>query len=173
MSGSWGVDPLNVAVQSGAVTVSNLPETQPVSGTVTIQDGGGAITVDGSLTADTFASYGDTLSASGSATAPAANATLATITAPPAGLYLVKTFSKFTLGTPTSAADQFNMEVRFNGVSKAKIITSPSSTLTVPTNECTSYVRCNGTNNLTVSAIANATTGVGYSVLIYATKVAP
>ena len=37
----------------GSVSVSNFPATQTVSGTVTIQDGGNTITVDGSVTADT------------------------------------------------------------------------------------------------------------------------
>ena len=33
----------------GSVSVSNFPATQPVSGTVTVQDGGGSITVDGTV----------------------------------------------------------------------------------------------------------------------------
>ena len=39
------------ATVSGSVSISNFPATQPVSGTVNIQDGGGSITVDGSVTA--------------------------------------------------------------------------------------------------------------------------
>ena len=42
------------ATVSGAVSVSNLPVTQPVSGTVTIQDGGGSVTVDGSVSVGNF-----------------------------------------------------------------------------------------------------------------------
>ena len=37
---------------NGTVNVGNFPSTQPVSGTVTIQDGGGSITVDGTVTAN-------------------------------------------------------------------------------------------------------------------------
>ncbi len=40
----------------GTVSVSNFPATQPVSGTVTIQDGGNIITVDGTVGVSNFPS---------------------------------------------------------------------------------------------------------------------
>lgn len=55
------------------ISVANFPATQPVSGTVTVQDGGGALTVDGSVSVSNFPA---TQPVSGTVTANAGTGTM-------------------------------------------------------------------------------------------------
>ena len=182
MPGAWGVDPLNVNVTnageiggSGQVEVTNFPATQPVSGTVTVQDGGSSITVDGSISSMPLVA--ETLTAKGTATMNATSDAGRQIVAlgsnPPAGYYQVDVYSRFDGGTVTGATDSGNFEVRVGGTSKFRCVALPSSSTSTAYQLTTGFVSCNGSQSLTVNAVGNASnTGSVYNCLINVTRVA-
>ena len=105
----------------------------------------------------------DSLHAGGEVTAPAAGAAIATLAAPPAGVYEVQVAVWISAA---AAADATNVELRRGG-----------SALYTPLVVATQFsfrkyrVTLTGSQNLTVNAIAVGTAGVIYSAEIVATRI--
>lgn len=110
----------------------------------------------------------NTLTNSGSATAPGAGAAIATITAPPAGVYKVNVTIVLS-GTAETALT--NLRLRENAATIATALPSLSAAAG-PVNLCFDRVEVNdGGGNLDVIAIAAATAGSVYSVVLQATRI--
>jgi hypothetical protein len=102
--------------------------------------------------------------------APAAAAALATIAAPPTGLYEVQVFA--ALSGTTAAADLDNIRLRAN----LATVTQLPLAIAAPATPQPQGVRLNVrviTGNLQVQAVGNASAGTFYSVLLTATQIGP
>lgn len=112
---------------------------------------------------------GDTLNAVGSALAPTAGTALATFTAPAAGTYTCKVTSIriVTSGGTDDALDN-NLRLLLNAVVKGRIPTTTGATATTVIDRVT----CNGTDNLTVTVLANAGALNRISCSVHLTRIA-
>lgn len=112
----------------------------------------------------------ESVSASGKATGPAANAALATIAAgslATAGIYRITAETAFLAGTPATDED-LNIEIRKGATSKKKILT-PRALNNRGTAEI--YLNLDGATAVSANAVAAATADVVYAVTITATLV--
>lgn len=104
--------------------------------------------------------------ASGSAVAPAAGAAIATLAAPPKGVYRVKVTSSVS---NAAVADVGNLRLRRAGVDLVSPI--PHGVSGQPQDFVAEEVALDGTQNLTVEAVGAGTAGVEYNATIVATRV--
>lgn len=104
------------------------------------------------------------------ATAPAANAAIASIAAGslPAGYYLVETQVSIDAGAP-AAAERDNMEIRAGAAVLKRIVMNPTASPSV--GEAKVYVTLNGATALTVNANGAATAAVVYRASLQATRI--
>lgn len=101
------------------------------------------------------------LAAAGASAAPTAGSAVATIAAPPAGVYSVAVTVSLT-GTGLAVGDMANLEL-FNATNVVTKLVPGTQTLTV---------RLDGSSALTVAPGANATASTVYAASIVATLVA-
>ena len=110
----------------------------------------------------------NTLSATGSATAPGAGAAIATISAPPPGVYKVRLTVVLT-GTAETALR--NLRLRENGATVADTLPSLSASAGPVCLEFDRVEVNEGGGNLDVIAIAAAAGGSIYNVALQATRI--
>lgn len=150
----------------------------PVTGAVTISDGGGSITVDGTVTNQV--AYGNSVfSGIGSATAnnTTAGTALCSIASSelPAGLYQIDVFIQ--MPTITNASVSNLIEVRVDSTSLTRLIThivAQNSGAYQPKTPFTFYRRLTGSNGLSLNFAVNcaATETQAWLGQITATKIA-
>ena len=107
----------------------------------------------------------DTLYGSGSATAPGAGATIATLAAPPAGVYMLRVTLGQGPAATIAAADCGNWKLTKSGASF--IAAGLASNCEVVVNRIT----LDGSTTITVAALGAATAGVVYTASIKATRI--
>lgn len=111
----------------------------------------------------------DSLSAYGTATAPAANAAIATLAAPPAGYYKISVEVDLDAGVP-AAAERDNMELRAGAAVLKRIIINPVTSGAIGfISEL--YRNLDGATALTVNANGAATASVVYRASITAVRI--
>jgi hypothetical protein len=106
--------------------------------------------------------------AGGVATAPTAGTAIATATITTPGLYEVTVTYALGAGTPV-IGDVGNMNVKQNTVAKT-VLPVPISGNNAPV---TLLLQCAVNDTVSVTAVANATSGVGYTAAIVARLLAP
>jgi hypothetical protein len=110
----------------------------------------------------------ESVSASGTVTAPGAGAAIATIVSGslPAGTYLVEAEAVYTATAP-AAAEDLNIEIREAAVSKRKLA-MPRANNVVGTGRC--QLVLDGSTAISINAVGAATAAVVYTGAITATK---
>lgn len=107
---------------------------------------------------------------SGTATTPAANAALASVTIPSAGMYEVTCYAWLTAGTPGSA-DTNNVQLRQNGTGKGNLpqVGAVNQAVLPP---FVALLNCQSGDTVSLNAVAlsNGTT-VGYAATVMARQV--
>ncbi|SRR5258706_11386697 len=113
----------------------------------------------------------DSLFAYGTATAPVLGAAVATLSAPPAGLYLVRIRTRISTGVNVSVAD--NYQVNVGGTQKYRILNGVIAATAANISSIEEFqVRCSGSQDLTVNATASESALVTVSANIWAKKIA-
>lgn len=114
------------------------------------------------------------LVATGSATAPTAGTNIVTLAAPAAGTYQIEIWISASGTATTAAADSNNMNLLAGATTVATRLPFNCSTAGNVTNGGPFMFQrtLDGSTNLTVNAVGNATTGTVYSGMIVATRVA-
>lgn len=112
--------------------------------------------------------------ATGTATAPTAGTNIATLAAPAAGQYNIQIWIAVSGTATTAAADSNNMNLLAGAGTVATRLPFNCSTAGNVTNGGPFVFQeiLNGSTNLTVNAVGNATAGTVYSAMIVATRVA-
>jgi hypothetical protein len=107
----------------------------------------------------------------GVTTAPTAGLAIATLTAPPIGLYTVRVVTRITTAAVASLAD--NISIRVGGTEIRRILHPAVATTTTQLNfDYVQDFRLPGGSGLNVAAVALEGAGVVYAVAIYARKIA-
>lgn len=135
----------------------------------------GAAPAAGSANPVITAPYNSTsLAASGTQTAPTAGTAIATLAAPAAGTYEIQVWVAVAGTATTAAADSSNMNLKAGATTVAGLLPYNCSTAgSVSAGGPYSFQRImDGSTNLTVNAIANATAGTLYTALVIATRIA-
>jgi hypothetical protein len=111
---------------------------------------------------------------SGKATAPTAGTNIVTLAAPAAGLYNIEVWLSASGTATTAAADSNNMNLLAGATTVATFLPFNCSTAGNVTNGGPFMIQrsLDGSTNLTVNAVGNATAGTVYAAMIVATKVA-
>lgn len=111
----------------------------------------------------------ESLSATGTVTAPAADATIVTLGNPPSGLYKV-TVEVLMTGTGTVVAgDINNMALTVAGAVKFKVLCSAKDFVS---DILEGYYRVNGSQPILVKAVGAGSANVDYSCTLIATRIA-
>jgi hypothetical protein len=105
----------------------------------------------------------DTLSIGGNAVAPGVGVAVATLAAPPAGVYEVRVSAQ--TGAGTLAADNGNMQLKKGAAAVVAALPTGGQ------EQIVDRVTLDGATALTVNAVAAATAGVPYTARISATRV--
>lgn len=105
----------------------------------------------------------DTLSIGGNSVAPGAGVAVATLAAPPAGVYEVRVSAQ--TGAGTVAADNGNMQLKKGAVVVVAALPTGGQ------EEIVDRVTLDGATALTVNAIGVSTAGVPYTARLSATRV--
>lgn len=115
----------------------------------------------------------ETLTSTGYVVAPVVGAAIATIAAPPAGLYKVD-LSAFFDATVVAGTDRNNIGLYRAGTLIYTLpIAGAAAAASYDPTDASLVVRLNGSQNLTLQAIVNASAAAGYSAGLSATLITP
>lgn len=108
----------------------------------------------------------DSLVASGTATAPGAGTAIATLAAPPAGLYSVAVL--VSVGTAAAAAENSNMQLKVGATAFGAV---PIPGVAGATAGMTYILSLSGVDAITINAVGAGTAAVVYGATISATRI--